>query len=195
MRHAPRALLAGGLGFAVSLLVACGGSGGLLSSNQASTLNGTLAQVSSDLQAGNCSAAQQGLAALTNAVQSLPSSIDPTLQKTLQQGASRVQALASSCKSVATRTTKTTPTTTTSSAAPTTSTPTTTTTTTDINPPTTTSTSTTPSSGTDTTSTAPTGGVGPGNSSGGGAPGNGSTPPGNGGAPPGDGGNGNGHGR
>ena len=50
MGYAPRALLAGGLGFAVSFLVACGGGSGLLSADQASSLNGQLDQVSSAVE-------------------------------------------------------------------------------------------------------------------------------------------------
>ena len=63
MRYALRATIAGGLGFAVSFLVACGGGGGLLSGNQASSLNSQLDQVTSALDSGNCGAVTSATAA------------------------------------------------------------------------------------------------------------------------------------
>jgi hypothetical protein len=176
MRYAPRALLAGGLGFAASLLVACGGSAGLLSTDQASTLNAALDQVSSAVQANNCGAASSAATSLTNAVQNLPSSINPTLTSDLNQGVATVQTLAArDCGRVTTTTTKTTPPTTTKSTTTTTSSTTTTTSTTPTIPTTTTSTTTTTTpatttTATGTTSTGTSGGVGPG---GGGGNGNG----------------------
>ena len=61
MRPALRALVAGGLGFAVSLIAACGGSR-VLSSNQASALSSQLDQVQTALNNGNCN----GVAASLN---------------------------------------------------------------------------------------------------------------------------------
>jgi len=46
MGNGSRAFLAGGLGFAVSFLVACGGGNGLLTSGQAGNLNSQLASIS-----------------------------------------------------------------------------------------------------------------------------------------------------
>ena len=94
MRYAPRALLAGGLGFAASFLVACGGSSGLLSGDQAIALNGQLDQISSAVQSGNCGAAVNASAALNNAVQTLPATVNPTLRRNLSQGASTIAELA-----------------------------------------------------------------------------------------------------
>ena len=47
MRYAPRAILACGLGFAVSFVVACGGGSGLLSGDQSNALSGQAEQISS----------------------------------------------------------------------------------------------------------------------------------------------------
>src|SRR5436305_14001437 len=87
MGYAPRALLAGGLGFAVSCVVACGGGAGLLSSDQAGNLNNNLDQVSSAVAGGNCGAVPSAASSLTNAVNNLPSTINTTLQRNLSQGA------------------------------------------------------------------------------------------------------------
>ncbi|MGI8429502.1 MAG: hypothetical protein ACR2OB_09415 [Solirubrobacteraceae bacterium] len=180
MRHPPRALLAGGLGFAAALLVACGGGAGLLSTDQASSLNGTLGQVSAAVQAGQCGQAQRAATNLKNAVANLPASVNTTLQSNLNQGASTVAQLATNqCKTTTTTTTRST-TTSTATSSSTTSTPTTTTTRTA--PPPTSSTPTTTPSGSGTTSTGPpSGGAGVGN--GGGGPGTGGAGPGNGGGP------------
>ena len=65
MRKGFHAVVAGGLGFAVSLIAACGSSTGLLSSSTAQSLTSQLQQVSSDIQQGNCAAAADDLAKLT----------------------------------------------------------------------------------------------------------------------------------
>src|SRR5437763_16631169 len=88
MRYVPRALLAGGLGFAVSFLVACGGGAGLLSSDQAGNLNSQLDAVSSAVDAHNCGAADSAAASFGHAVANLPSTINTTLAANLDQGAS-----------------------------------------------------------------------------------------------------------
>lgn len=156
MRLAARALLAGGLGFAVSFLVACGGGGsGLLSTNQAASLNSQLDQVSSALANGDCGAVANAADSLASTVSSLPGTVNGTLRANLDQGASTVRQLAmNECHQ-------------TSTAAPpaptTTSTPTTTTapaisSSTATAPPPTTSTSATTSTGSGTTSTGGSGG-------------------------------------
>jgi hypothetical protein len=94
MRHAPRALLAGGLGFAVSFLVACGGGAGLLSGDHASTLNSRLDTIASAVESGQCGAASNAASSLGAAVQSLPPSINRTLRRNLNQGVATVSALA-----------------------------------------------------------------------------------------------------
>src|SRR5690348_2872757 len=94
MGYAPRSLLAGGLGLAASFLVACGGGGnGLLSSDQASSLQGQLDQLSAALNAGHCGAAANAADALKSTVDNLPSSINSGLATNLQQGASTVASL------------------------------------------------------------------------------------------------------
>jgi hypothetical protein len=191
MRYAPRAILAGGLGFAVSFVVACGGGAGLLSGDQSSSLSGQLAQVSNAVQSGNCGAASQASESLNNAVQNLPVTINPTLRSNLVQGVGTVAQLAQTDCRNHSATSATTPTTVTSTS---TTTPTTnsstssTTTTTTTTTTTASSTATTPPS-TGTTSTT-TGGVGlGGTTTTGTGTGTGTT----GGTPPG-GGNGNGNG-
>jgi hypothetical protein len=160
MRYAPRAILAGGLGFAASFVVACGGGSGLLSSDQSGALSGQANQINSAVQAGNCGAALNASAVLNSDVQTLPVNINPTLRRNLTQGASTIAELAgkdchhtTSSASTPTSTSSTTSTTTPTTSSTSTSTPTTTTTTT------TTSTSATTPAGTGSTSTT-TGGVG-----------------------------------
>ena len=64
MRYAPRAILAGGLGFAVSCVAACGGSAGLLSGDQSIALSGQGNEINSAVQSGDCGAAVNASAAL-----------------------------------------------------------------------------------------------------------------------------------
>jgi hypothetical protein len=171
MRLAPRAILAGVLGFAAAFVVACGGGSGLLSGGQASDLNSQLDQVSAALASGNCSGVSNATAQFSNAIVNLPNSVNVTLRNNLSQGASKVTQLARrQCRpgttdtgTTTTRatTTETTPsttteTTTTTTPTTTTTTPTTTTTTTPTTP-TTPATTTTPSG---TTSTGTSGGAG-----------------------------------
>ncbi len=143
MRYAPRALLAGGIGFAVSCLVACGGGAGLLSGDQSSSLNSQLDSISAAVNSGNCGEASQAVAAFAQTVTNLPVTVSPTLRRNLLQGASTVGQLAQhDCSTSSTRlSTSTTP-------------PKTTTTTTTTTPSTTTHTST--STSTNTSTTAPT---------------------------------------
>jgi hypothetical protein len=173
MRQLSRAILAGGLGFAVALLVAaCGGGSGLLSSDQASSLNGQLDQVSSAVNAGNCGAASSAAASLTNAVSNLPPSVNTTLRNNLDQGASTVSQLAQrDCRHTTSTTTSTSTTSSTSTTATTPKTTTTQTSTSNTHtaPPPTTSTSggTPPGPGTTSTSSGSGGaGLGGGNGNG-----------------------------
>lgn len=172
MRQVSRAILAGGLGFAVALLVAaCGGGAGLLSSDQANSLSSQLDQVSSAVSSGNCGAASSAAAQFVNSVGNLPSTLNPTLRSNLNQGASTVSQLAQQdCRQATTPTTSTSTTssTTTTTTAPKTTTTTTTTSTTPTTPPPTTSTSGGGPPGPKTTSTS-SGGVGLGAVGGGGA--------------------------
>jgi hypothetical protein len=178
MRHAPRALLAGGLGFAVSFLVACGGGSGLLTGNQADTLNSQLDQVSAAFQSGQCGAAASAATAFSNAIENLPASVNASLINNLRQGASAVgQLTATNCRTQSTTTTATTPTSSTTS-----STATTTSTTSSTNT-TATQTITTPattSTGSGTTTSGGTGGAGLGNGNGNGGSGGAGTGNGNG---------------
>ncbi|HET6865632.1 MAG TPA: hypothetical protein VFH80_06900 [Solirubrobacteraceae bacterium] len=160
MRYAPRAILAGGLGFAVSFVVACGGSSGLLSGDQSDALSGQADHIVSAVQGGNCGAALNASAVLNGDVQTLPVTVNPTLRRNLTQGASTIAELArKDCRqhTAVTAVPKTSSSTTTTSTSTSTSTSTTT-------PTTTTSTSTTSTSATtptDTGSTSTTtGGVG-----------------------------------
>ena len=129
MRYAPRALLAGGLGFAVSVLVACGGGSGLLSGDQSSHLNSQLDAVSAAVHVGSCSGAATAVSGFSHVVGNLPASVSPTLRANLIQGASTVGRLAANdChkttthkSATATTPSTTVPTTTTSSSETTTS--------------------------------------------------------------------------
>ncbi len=184
MRYAPRAILAAGLGFAASFVVACGGGSGLLSSDQSDALSGQADQIASAVQNGNCGAAVNASAVLGSDVQTLPVTLNSTLRSNLTQGASTIAELArKDCH----QHTASTPATTTASSTTTTSTSTSTSTT-STTPTTTSSTSTTSSTATtptDTGSTSTTtGGVGLGGGTTSTSSGNGS-----GGAGPGQGGN------
>ena len=173
MGYAPRVLLAGGLGFAASFLVACGGGSGLLSSDQANTLNNQLDQAANAIGSGQCSAASAELTSFSSAVANLPPSVSPTLRNNLKQGASTVQQLAArdchqiSSSTTTSTTTSTSPTSTPSTATTTTTTPTTTTTSTTTPTVTTTPTATTTTApGTTTTTPSASGGAGLGGGSG-----------------------------
>jgi hypothetical protein len=146
MRSLPRAILAGGLGLAVSLSVAaCGGGSGLLSSGQSNSINSQLSQISSALQSGDCSTVSRTTVSLARSVAALPATINPTLRQNLDQGVSTVGQLANQqCKPSSNNTT--TPTTSSSTSTSTSSTSTTPTqpTTTSSSSPATTSTSSAP---------------------------------------------------
>jgi hypothetical protein len=163
MRYAPRAILAGGLGFAVSCVAACGGGAGLLSGDQSIALSGQGNEINSAVQSGDCGAAINASAALNKDVQNLPVTVNPTLRSNLSQGASTIAQLAAKdCRQHSATTTlspppTSTPTTTTAPASSTT-TPTTTSTTTTTSTSTTSSTATTPPN--TSTSSTTTGGVG-----------------------------------
>jgi hypothetical protein len=117
-----RAILAGGLGFTAAFVVACGGSNGLLSSEQANTLSSRLDSLSQAVNAGNCSAATNAADAFNTAVGDLPPSVSTKLVQNLGDGAQTVKQLAardcsssssSSSSSTASTTTSTQPTSTT----------------------------------------------------------------------------------
>jgi hypothetical protein len=148
MRYAPRAILAGGLGFAVSFVAACGGGAGLLSGDQSIALSGQGNEINSAVQSGDCGAAINASAALNKDVQSLPVTVNPTLRSNLSQGAVTIAQLAAKDCRQHQATTTTSPPTTTATSTPTTTTATTT-------PTTTTTTSTTPTTTTSTTATTP----------------------------------------
>lgn len=177
MRNLKRALLASGLGFAVSLIAACGGGAGLLTGDQANTLNSKASEVSSALAAGHCGAAKTAARGLVQEVANLPNTVDGSLRQNLDLGATTISQLASQqCHPVATQpqttpTTTSTPTTTATTTTPTTTTPTTTATTT--TPTTTTTTTTTGSGGGSSGGGGLGGGSGSGGSGGGGTGGSG----------------------
>lgn len=87
MRYFPRALLAGGLGFASAVLVACGGGSGLLSAGQSSSLNRRLDAVNSAITRGHCTTAAAAAQGFDNAVANL-TSVNPTLTNNLKQASS-----------------------------------------------------------------------------------------------------------
>ena len=176
MRFLPRALVACGTGFAVSLLAACGGGAGLLTGDQANSLSNQLDQVGAAVSSGNCGAASNAAQTFSNAVDNLPRTVNTTLRADLSQGGATVADLAArQCHQRTATTTPTTSTATTSSTA-TTTTPTTTTATqptTTTTPPTTTTETTPTTTGSTTTSSSGGGGLSGGGNSGGGGNGQG----------------------
>jgi hypothetical protein len=135
-----RAILAGGLGFTAAFVVACGGTNGLLTADQGSTLSSRLDAVSKAVNSGNCAAATSAANAFNTAVGNLPPSVSTKLVQNLGDGAQTVEQLAAKdCSSTSSSSS-------TASTSTTTSTqPTTTTTTTVTNTPTTNSTTQTQS--------------------------------------------------
>jgi hypothetical protein len=125
MGFGSRAFLAGGLGFAAAFAVACGGTNGLLSADQSSTLSSRLDAISSAVGSGNCGAARTASAAFNNAVANLPPSVSTKLVQNLGQGAVTVSQLASQdCSSTTAKTTSTKSTSTSSTSSTTSTTPT-----------------------------------------------------------------------
>jgi hypothetical protein len=173
MRYFARALLAGGLGFAVSFIAGCGGGAGLIPADQASTLNSQLDQVSSALAAGNCTAVRSAAQSLVSAEANLPSTVNSKLRADLNNGVSTVsQRAVVTCHAVTTAATTTTPTTTATTTATTATTTTPTTTATTTSNPTTPATTSTPT-GTTSTPTSGGGGLSGGSNGGGQGLGNG----------------------
>jgi hypothetical protein len=87
MRMHPLALLTAlALGAATAFLVACGGNDNLIPSNDASSLENALDQVSADFHAGKCQAAEQAVSKLNGALVNLPDSVDARLRSRLRSG-------------------------------------------------------------------------------------------------------------
>jgi predicted S18 family serine protease len=167
MRRAVAILLALSLGLSSAFLVACGDRNKLLPQSDASAINAKLDSVASAVAAHNCTTVQDAVNAAERQAQSLPSTVDPKLQATLQANLEHVATVA---QAACTQSTQTTPKTTSTATTPTqttqtetTQTETTTTQTTQTSPPTTNTGSTT-----GTTGTGQSGGVGPGSGNGGG---------------------------
>jgi hypothetical protein len=171
MRRAVAILLALSLGLSSAFLVACGDRNKLLPQSDASAINAKLDSVSSAVAAHNCTTVQDAINAAERQAQSLPTTVDPKLQATLQANLEHVATVA---QTACTQSTQTTPKTTsipTTPSTPTTqpTTPTTEPTTPTTQPPTT---QPPPPPTTGTTDTGQSGGVGPGNGNGnGGSPG------------------------
>lgn len=160
------------LGVAAALLVACGDRNGLLSGDQASSLQDALAAAQSACTDGQAARAELAAQRFAERVDALPpGSVDRRLIANLRQGASTLAAL------VPETCTGTTDTTTTPTTVTTTTTPTTTTTTTPTEPTTPTTPPTTPTEPPTTPTTPPptpttppdTGGAGSGGAGSGGA--------------------------
>lgn len=161
MGYGSRAFLAGGLGFAVAFVVACGGQNGLLSGNQASNLDAQLNSISSAIDSGQCGAAANAAQSFGNQIAALPSNVNKTLVQNLGQGAATVSQLAArDCQSSSTSTS--TSSSSTSSTSSTTTTPTTSTTSSSTSTSSSPSSSTTAtnSTGSGTTTTSNNGGAG-----------------------------------
>jgi hypothetical protein len=120
-----RAILAGGLGFTAAFVVACGGTNGLLTADQGSTLSSRLDAVSKAVNSGNCAAATGAANAFNTAVGNLPPSVSTKLVQNLGDGAQTVEQLAAKDCSSTSSSTSTASTSTTTSTQPTTTTTTT----------------------------------------------------------------------
>lgn len=172
MRPALRALVAGGLGFAVSLLAACGGGSHVLSADQAGALSAQLNRLQNAVNNGDCNGIQTALNQLAGEISNVP---NDTARANLTEGYDTLQRQATAECPVSTPRTTSTQTTTTH-------------TTTTTTPTVTIHTVTTPTTPTATTPTSPGTTTNPGPGSGGAGFG-----PGNSGNAPGQNGNGNGH--
>jgi hypothetical protein len=188
MRYISRALLPGVLGFAVAVLVAaCGGSSGLLSANQATSLDNQLNTIAARIDGGQCGPAGRAAQEFDSSVSNL-SGVGAPLVNRLKQASSALAAQAQTdCQnqqtaSVPAKTTKTKTSTTATNPTPTSSTPTNSTptqTSPTTNPNTTSTSPATTTTGTGTTSTS--GGAGlTGTGTGTGTVGGGGAPTGNG---------------
>jgi hypothetical protein len=145
-----RAILAGGLGFTAAFVVACGGTNGLLTADQGSTLSSRLDAVSKAVNSGNCAAATSAANAFNTAVGNLPPAVSTKLVQNLGDGAQTVEQLAAKDCASGTKSS-----TSTSTSSTTSTQPTSTTTTTVTNTPTTTSSSTATQTGTATNPASP----------------------------------------
>jgi hypothetical protein len=163
MRPALRALVAGGLGFAVSLIAACGGGSRVLSADQANALKSRLDQLQAAVNRGDCGGIESALSGLSAEIANVPNA---TARANLTEGFDTLQSQAKADCPVSTAQTRTS--TTTTKSTTTQSTPTTTTSTQTIP----TTTATTP------TNTGTTTNPGPGSGGAGIAPGNSGNAPG-----------------
>lgn len=153
-RAAFPSLLAVLLGIVASVLVACGQTNGLLSSDDSASLGDQLGQVSDAVSSQDCPAARQAAAQLRLDATRLLPTVNGELRRDLRRGADTVAAKAvKACRTQST-TTETIPTNTATTVTPTTSTPTATTPTA-TTPTATTPTATTPTATTPTPPTTP----------------------------------------
>ena len=157
VRAAIRFLLAGSLGAACALLVACGSSGskGLIPPTNAGPLSNDFDAVAQAVNAGDCTATREALARAQRDFDQLGSTVDAGLKAEISKGLDNLRSIApGACaqaqSSSTTQSTTTTTTTTTPSTSTTTSTPSTSTTT---STPSTSTTPSTPTTGTTTQST------------------------------------------
>jgi cytoskeletal protein RodZ len=145
--------LAGVIGAAVPVLVACGSGGAnLIPVANAGPLQGDFNAIADAVARGNCAATASALAKAQTDVTNLPATVDPRLRLRIQQGLADLQNTAPrECQANATSTQTTAPTntqtTTTTQTTPTTTTPTTTTAPTTTTPPPTNTTPTTTGTG------------------------------------------------
>src|SRR6266567_57242 len=88
MRPALRALVAGGLGFAVSLIAACGGGSRVLSADQANALSSRLNQLQTAVNHGDCGGALSALNSLSTEIANVPNA---TARANLTEGFDTLQ--------------------------------------------------------------------------------------------------------
>src|SRR4051794_35232148 len=105
MRRAAAILLALSLGLSSAFLVACGDRNKLLPQSDASAINDKLDSVSSAVAAHNCTTVQDAVNAAERQAQSLPTTVDPKLQATLQANLEHVATVAQAACTQSTQTT------------------------------------------------------------------------------------------
>src|SRR5947209_4082454 len=105
-----RLSLAGALGGACAVLVACGSSGkGLIPSAHAGPLSADFDAVAAAVSAGDCAATQRALKRAQNDFDRLPSTVDAGLRQRISDGLSNLQSTApTQCQQTQTQTTQTT---------------------------------------------------------------------------------------
>jgi hypothetical protein len=76
-----------------TLAAGCGSDSGLVSSSRSASMRASLSQVERNFNAGDCTAASQGAAALRTKIDALPSRVDRKVRRALAASAEHLQTL------------------------------------------------------------------------------------------------------